>query len=211
MQQLVRVICVFAAATSLFAQRGEVGGGGGGSIFMSKTVTAPGGTADAGFQQGFAVAGWIGHYSGTNIGGEIRYMFQRNDLKLAAGGTKATFTGHSHAIHYDVLVYGTSSEYRLRPYVIVGGGIKGYFGTGREAAFQPLSNFALLTRTRQWQPLVSGGAGVKVAMGSGAMVRVEFRDYVTPFPKDVITPAPGAKISGWLHNFVPLVGISWTF
>ena len=41
--------------------------------------------------------------------------------------------------------------------------------------------------------------------------RVFARDFLTPFPKNVITPAPGAKIGAMLHNIVPMVGISYEY
>jgi hypothetical protein len=50
-----------------------------------------------------------------------------------------------------------------------------------------------------------------VPLGQHAFLRTEFRDYVTPFPKKVITPATGAKVSGWLHDIVPMVGIGFSF
>ena len=55
------------------------------------------------------------------------------------------------------------------------------------------------------------GGGVKAVLGDHWLVRVDFRDYATPFPENVIVPAPGAKIHGWLHDFVPLFGVDWTF
>ncbi len=212
MRKLSCSICLLMiAAAPLLAQVGEVGGGVGGSIYLNNKVQGASGSADAGHRQGFAVSGWIGHNSARYLGGEIRYTFEKNDLKVASGGSNVAFRGQSHAIQYDVLVYSKPREAAVRPYVVVGGGVKGYYGTGTESAFQPLSNFAILTKTHEWRPLVAAGGGVKVAVGSNASLRVEFRDYITPFPKEVIAPGPGAKISGWVHNFVPLVGFSVTF
>ena len=37
----------------------------------------------------------------------------------------------------------------------------------------------------------------------------EIRDYFTPFPKELITPAPGAKIGSFLHDIVPMVAIGY--
>jgi hypothetical protein len=34
---------------------------------------------------------------------------------------------------------------------------------------------------------------------------------MTPFPKEVITPNLNSSVSGWLHNLVPMAGISYTF
>ena len=31
------------------------------------------------------------------------------------------------------------------------------------------------------------------------------------FPKDLIAPAPGAKFGSLLHDFVPMVGISYEY
>jgi hypothetical protein len=93
----------------------------------------------------------------------------------------------------------------------VAGGGASVYGTGGEHAYQPASGFALLTRTQELKPLVSAGGGVKVALGDSLQLRLEIRDYITPFPKEVVAPAPGARIKGWLHDFVPTAGISVKF
>jgi len=193
------------------AQRGEAGIGGGGSFHMSRTVEGRTGTASAGFENGFVGGGWIAHDLYPHLGGEIRYLYEKSDLKLSAGGTKISFGGQAHAIHYDVLIYGSPPGSKTRPFLAVGGGVKGYKGTGAESAYQPLSEFALLTKTSDWKGLISVGGGVKIAVGNKVNLRVEFRDYITPFPEKVITPAPGAKIGGWIHNFLPIFGIGFQF
>ena len=76
---------------------------------------------------------------------------------------------------------------------------------------QPLSNFAFLTHTDQVKPLVSLGGGLKFALSDHWQARVDFRDYATPFPEKLFAPAAGAKIHGWLHDFVPLLGVDWVF
>ena len=55
------------------------------------------------------------------------------------------------------------------------------------------------------------GGGVKVSVTTHATVRVDFRDYISPFPEHLFVTAPGAKIHGWLNDFVPLVGVSYMF
>ena len=91
-----------------------------------------------------------------------------------------------------------------------GGGLKFYQGTGAEQAFQPLSNLALLTKTNETLPTVDFGGGVKFHVSRRTAISVEFRDYITKVPK-VFAAAPGASISGVLHQWVPAFGISWTF
>ncbi|HWB99706.1 MAG TPA: hypothetical protein VG672_23525, partial [Bryobacteraceae bacterium] len=146
---------------------------------------------------------------GGRFGGELRYMFLENSLKLASGGTEATFSGVAHVVHYDLIIRPVGSRGRITPFVAVGGGIKVFRGTGREAAYQPLHEFAYLTRTQQVEPLISAGAGLKIPLSPRLFLRTEVRDYLTPFPKEIIAPVPGASVGGWLHHFVPMVGVSF--
>ena len=44
------------------------------------------------------------------------------------------------------------------------------------------------------------------------MLRTEFRDYITPFPTELITRAKGATFGrSILHDFVPMFGLSYLF
>jgi hypothetical protein len=96
-------------------------------------------------------------------------------------------------------------------FIAGGAGVKVYSGTGTEQTYQPLSNIALLTKTNQWQPLVSVGGGVKFSLTQASMLRLEAHDYLTPFPKNVIAPAEGSKVGGWLSDFVLEAGLSFAF
>ena len=57
---------------------------------------------------------------------------------------------------------------------------------------------------------MSVGGGVKFQLSPHVQLRLDVHDYMTPFPKNVITPNSGAKVGGWLMDFVPMVGISYT-
>lgn len=194
-----------------FAQKYEFTVGGGASFYDSKTVKNPKGDAEAGFSNGFAATVALGQNMYPRIGGEIRYTYLQNDLKLKGSGGNPTFGAQAHAIHYDFLFHGTPSGSRVRPYVAAGGGVKLYRGTGTEVPFQPLSNIALLTKTQEVTGLVSGGAGVKFTVSSKVLFRIDVHDYLTPFPKKVITPALNSSVSGWVNNIVPTAGIVFTF
>jgi hypothetical protein len=37
----------------------------------------------------------------------------------------------------------------------------------------------------------------------------DLRDQITGFPSKVVSPTPGMAINGWLHDFVPTVGLGW--
>jgi hypothetical protein len=42
-------------------------------------------------------------------------------------------------------------------------------------------------------------------------VRIDVRDYATPVPTNLIAARRGATVHGWLHDFVPMVGIGFQF
>lgn len=212
--KIVQVLFASAAVLvpSALAQSWEVGGGVGGGFYTSQDVTTSTGSASAKLQTGLAGGAWLGNNLSGHWSGELRYEYQMGGLSLSSGGTNVTFGAHTQQFHYDVMWHATPSESRIRPYVSVGAGVKLYNGTGAQMAYQPLSNYALLTQQQDLTPLVSAGGGIKFQISQHVQFRVDVHDYLTPFPKNVITPNIGAKIGGWgwLQDFVPMVGISYT-
>ncbi len=202
-------LCLVAASESALAQKWEIGGGAGGSFYSAKTVSRASLTADAKFDTGWGVTGYVGHNVYNKVAGEIRYSFLKNDAKLTSGSAQALFGANAHAIHYDVLLHATGVDSKIRPFVAVGGGIKVYQGTGREVVAQPLGNLAFLTKTSEYKPMATFGAGVKLNVSKRIGFRVEVKDYFSQFPKEVIAPASGSKLNGdWIHNFVAMVSVS---
>lgn len=200
-----------AALPACFAQEWEIGAVAGFGVPRDATVTSPAGSGKAGFKEGIAAGAIFGHNMYERLGGEIRYTYRFSDLKVSGNGQEAEFDGETHAIHYDLLYHFADTGEKIRPFVAGGGGMKIFRGVGTEHAYQPAKDFALLTKTQQIEGMISAGAGVKVAVSERWSVRVEFRDYITQFPKEVVAPAPGAKISKWLHDFVGMVGVTYTF
>jgi hypothetical protein len=92
-----------------------------------------------------------------------------------------------------------------------GAGIKVYTSTNRPYANQPLANFALLTQVNQVEPAISVGGGLKCMFSKHGEFRPDFRTYMTPLPNQVFRPTGSSRISGWLFDFVPLAGFSYTF
>lgn len=204
-------LSLVALAPAALAQKWEVGVGGGGSFSTSDTFNNPAGNATAGFSHGPAVSAWLGDNVSNLIGGELRYDYERTDLKLSSGGTNVTFGGHTNAVHYDFLLHFAPTEAKIRPFIAGGAGIKLFSGTGSEQAFQPLSGIALLTKTNQIEPVVSVGGGVKFSLAKNVLMRMEVHDYLSPFPKNVIAPTQNSKVSGWLSDFVVMAGLSFGF
>ena len=204
------LVCSALLAPRALAQSWEVGAGVGGGFYTSQTVSSSAGSASAKIQTGLAGSVWLGNTWKGHWAGELRYDYGMGDLALNSGGTTATFGARTQQFHYDFVWHATSSESRIRPYVAAGGGVKLYQGTGAQVAYQPLSNIALLTQQQDLTPLVSAGAGVKLQITPHVQLRLDVHDYLTPFPNKVITPNVGSKVGGWLQDFVPMIGITYT-
>lgn len=211
MKKIKFTLLVLAAAGTCFAQQWEVGGSAGAAFLPGVPVTSTLGPATTGFQPGVAFGAFVGQNLYRHLSGEIRYGFMQSNLKLESGGTQATFSGISHVVHYDLIYHTRQKGSRSQMFVAAGGGMKIFRGTGKEAAYQPLSQFGYFTKTQAVKPMASVGAGARYALSERVFLRTEFRDYITMFPKEIIAPAPGAKFGKILHDFVPMVGISYEY
>jgi hypothetical protein len=210
--KLVRLFAVCSAAAMLpaaMAQKWEVGMGAGAGIYTPQDVTLGSTSASAKFQTNAAFSVWIGQNIGDHWGGELRYSYGLGDAQLKQNSTTASFGAEAHTINYSFLLYTKPSESKIRPFVDAGAGIKFYRGTGTEAVTQPLSQYALLTQAGDLTPVVSVGGGVKVRLGTHAWLRFDVHDYMSTFPKQVITPNFGASAGGWMHDIVPMVSVSF--
>src|SRR5438094_3557247 len=205
---MTRIIFLAGAlATAGFAQQWEFGGVAGGGFLNHVTATAATGTATAGFQNGPAFGAYVGFNSYKHVGGELHYAFLQSNLRLTSNGSEATFNGTSHAFHYDVTFHTSSTESKVQLFAAVGGGAKVFRSTGKEAAYQPLSQFGYFTKAQSVKPMATVAAGVKLRLSGRVFLRAEVRDYLTMFPKAVLTPPVGVKYGMLLHDIVPVVGI----
>lgn len=209
--RLARTFAVgIAVLPAAWGQQWEVGGVVGWGFYTSQNVTSATGTASASIQPNVSASFWIDGFSHRKFGGEVRYDYGMGDLHLSGGGTSASFAARSQALHYDLLWSFLGNEAPVQPFVAAGAGIKIYQGTGTQVLYQPLSNVALLTQTKDLTPLASAGVGLKIKIAPHVNLRVDVHDYLTPFPKQVITPVTG-KTPGWLQDFVPAAGLAFTF
>jgi hypothetical protein len=211
MQRSVLIAVLLAASSCCFGQSWSLGAAGGFGFYRNATLTNATGSANAGFGNRFAAGAVLGENVSAHFGGELRYTFRDGDSELSVNGRQANLDADAQVVHFDFLAYATRRYARVRPFVAGGAGIKRYMGTGPVDPTQPLQSFALLAHQNEVKGLISFGGGVKVALSDRWLVRVDFRDYATPFPEKVIVPAVGVKVHGWLHDFVPLFGVDWTF
>jgi len=198
-------------ALACLAQDGEIGIAVGYGEYRDGSVLSADGTAKAGFMNRFVASAVITEDQYDHLSGEFRYLYQDGDPFIRAQGTETRLQGQSHAFSYDVLVHFKPLESRIRPYVTAGVGAKLYIVRGPPNPDQPLSDIATLTTANDLKLLIVGGAGVKMRLQRHTTVRADFLDYITPFPKTEIQPAPLATARGIFHQFTPMVGISYVF
>lgn len=190
----------------------EFGGLAAGSFYKGTSVGAGSTSGTIGYQPGGGGGVYFDQNMSGHWGGELRYLYARNNLKLTSGGAEATFAGQTHNIGYDLLVHVQHPDAKIRLFAAVGAGMKIYQGTGAERAIQPLSNLVILTNTNQTVFAGDFGGGVKIRLGGRLTVRIEVRDYITEVPDKLFAPVPGAHISGnAMHQIVPAFGIGYTF
>jgi len=202
----VWVLSCFAMATP--AQQWEIGAGAGYGIYRNVSVDAPAGVATAGVRNRFAITAVFGEDLYRYVSGEFRYAYQDGDPFLQSGSVKANVQGQSHAFNYDLLFHTRARGARLRPFFAAGIGAKLFRVTGPENPNQALSDIARLRANDEFRPLVTAGGGVKLRMAHNLLLRLEFLDYIAPFPKKVIQPAPLGTARGILHQFTPMIGLS---
>jgi Outer membrane protein beta-barrel domain len=211
MRSLILSIAMMSAATAAFAQQWEFGAVGGVGLLNSVSASGVAGSATAGFAPGAVVGAYLGQNFNRNLTGEIRYEYFQSDLRLSRDGQSAQFVGSADAVHYDLLYHTNRKESRTQFFAAVGGGMKLFRGSGAEAAYQPLSQFGYFTKTQAIKPMGTVGAGLTYQLAPKIYLRAEVRGFITPFPTQVLTPAPGVKYGSILMNVVPMVGISYGY
>jgi opacity protein-like surface antigen len=207
----IGAVLLAAAAACAQAQQWEFGGLGGGAFLNDVTVTAPAGSATAGFQPGVVAGAFLGQNISNHIGGEVRYEYFQSNLELKHGGASPTFSGQAHAVHYDLLIHSHSKTSSVQFFGAVGGGVKLFRGTGTETVQQPLYQYGYFTKTQAIKPMFDVGGGVRFSIAKRLFLRVEVRDFITGFPTQVLTPPGNAKYGSILQDIVPMVGVSYAF
>jgi len=127
------------------------------------------------------------------------------------GSVRGNIQGQSHTLHYDGLFHLFDRARRFRPFVAVGGGGKFYRATGPAPVPQPFPQIASLVHTDDWRLMVDVGFGMKYRLRNHVMVRADFRDYITTFPKNIFVPKGNATDRGLFQQFTPTFGIGYWF
>ena len=203
------VIILFAEAA--FGQQYEVGANIGYGFYRNGSIYSASGTAQAGIRNRFATGIILGDEFSDYVSAEFDYLYHDGHPFLQAPGVKADIQGQSHALTVDLLFHFKTREHRLRPFLAGGSGAKEYVIAGPEPFPQPIPQIASLTANDVWKVAFTVGGGVKFRLFPHMLLRAEFRDYITTFPRQQIVPAPHNTARGVFEQFTPLFGLGYTF
>lgn len=207
---VVKYLFAFSCAAACFAQHFEIGGAVGYGLYRNGTIYGSGESATAGIRNRFSAGFMFGEDLYEHISGEVRYVYQDGHPFLSAHGTQSDIQGQSHTFTYDFLFHASGREARIRPFFAAGLGAKDYVIAGPAPA-PVFPGLATLTTQDEWKFAISLGGGVKVRLGTHVLVRADFRDILTPFPKRQIAPAAGNTARGIFQQFTPMFGVSYCF
>jgi opacity protein-like surface antigen len=197
---------------AIFAQdQFEIGANVGYGFYRDGTIFSAVGTADAGIRNRFAAGIILGEEMTDYVSGEFRYLYHDGHPFLDAPGVKADIQGNSDALTYALLFHFKKREHRWRPFLAGGVGAKEYVIAGPAPFPQPIPQIASLTTNDVWKVAFDAGGGVKIRLIPHMLLRAEFRDYITTFPRQEIVPAPHNTARGIFEQFTPLFGVSYTF
>jgi opacity protein-like surface antigen len=205
-----RVILILLSGAA-FGQQYEIGADIGYGFYRNGTIHAATGTAEAGIRNRFAAGIVLGDEFSKYVSAEFRYLYHDGHPFLEAPGVKSDIQGQSDALTGELLFHFKTREHRWRPFLAGGSGAKGYVIAGPEPFPQPIPQIASLTTNDVWKVVFSVGGGVKFRLIEHMLLRAEFRDYLTTFPRQQIVPAPHNTARGVFEQFTPLFGLGYAF
>ena len=207
MRYLVAIIFFSAGAFGQY----EIGANIGYGFYRNGTIFSDAGTAQAGIRNRFAAGIVLGDEFSDYISADFRYLYHDGHAFLQTPGVKADIQGQSDALTMEALFHFKKREQRWRPFLAGGTGAKKYIIAGPEPFPQPIPQIASLTTNDVWKVVFSVGGGVKFRPIPHMLLRGEFRDYLTTFPRQQIVPAPHNTARGVFQQFTPLFGVSYIF
>jgi opacity protein-like surface antigen len=217
------LVCAAVAAPLVIAQQGaqsavpqaaeqyEIGAEIGYGIYHNGTIYSSSGTAEAGIRNRFAAGIILGDEFSKYVSAEFQYLYHDGHPFLEAPGVNTDIQGNSDALTMGLLFHFKDREHRIRPFVAGRAGAKEYVIAGPAPFPQPIPQIASLTTNDVWKVLFAPGGGVKIRLPHHVIVRGEFLDYLTSFPRTQIVPAPHNTARGIFEQFTPLFGVSYTF
>lgn len=208
---MARYVAFILFVSGAFAQPYEIGAVVGYGFYRNGTIYSSSGTAEAGIRNRFAAGVILGEDFSRYVSFEFNYLYQDGHPFLRAPGVRSDIQGQSQTLTPELLFHFKDRDHRWRPYLEGGCGAKGYIIAGPAPFPQPIPQIASLTTNDIWKVVFSAGGGIKYRLIDHMLLRLEFLDYLTTFPRQQIVPAPHNTARGIFEQFTPLFGVSYTF
>ncbi len=205
------LLVLFVGSTAFAQQQFELGADIGYGIYRDGTIYSGLGTLQAGIRNRFAAGIMLGWDFSDYVAGEFNYLYQDGHPFLQGLGVKADIQGQSQALTVGLLFHFNTRQHRIRPFLTGNAGSKDYVIAGPAPYPQPIPQIASLVTNDVWKVAFAAGGGVKFRVQRHLLLRVEFLDYLTTFPRTQIVPAPHNTARGIFEQFTPLFGASYTF
>lgn len=194
-----------------FGQQYEAGADVGYGFYRNGTIYSAAESAQAGIRNRFGAGIDLGYEFSNYVSAQFSYLYHDGHPFLQAPGVKADIQGQSHALTLEALFHFKPRNHRLRPFIAGGAGGKDYVIAGPAPFPQPIPQIATLTTNDVWKVVFTAGGGVTFLLRPHLLLRAEFRDYITTFPRQQIVPALHNTARGIFEQFTPLFGVSYTF
>jgi opacity protein-like surface antigen len=208
---VARFLALIFLISPAFAQQYEIGADVGYGFYRNGSIYSNAGTAQAGIRNRFAAGVILGDDFSRFVSVEFNYLYHDGHPFLQAPGVNTDIQGQAQILTPELLFHFKDRTHRWRPFLEGGFGAKGYVIAGPAPFPQPIPQIASLTTNDVWKAVFSVGGGIKYRLIDHMLVRAEFLDYITTFPRQQIVPAPHNTARGIFEQFTPLVGLSYTF
>jgi len=201
----------FIFAACAFGQTYEVGANIGYGFYRNGSIYSDSGSVTAGIRNRFAAGIDLGYEFSNYVSAQFSYLYHDGHPFLEGEGVKTDIQGQSQALTLALLFHFKGRDHRFRPFITGGAGAKGYIIAGPAPFPQPIPQIASLTTNDVWKVTFFPGGGVTYMLRRHMLLRAEFRDYITTFPRQQIVPAPHNTARGIFEQFTPVFGVSYTF
>jgi opacity protein-like surface antigen len=141
----------------------------------------------------------------------LNFLYHDGHPFLQGPGVRVDIQGNSWALTSRLLFHFKDRTHKFRPFVTGGVGAKEYIIAGPEPFPQPIPQVGSLVDNDVWKVAFVVGGGVKYRIYPKVILRGEFLDYLTTFPRTQILPAPHNTARGIFEQFTPLFGVSYVF
>jgi hypothetical protein len=207
----VRYLLLLAVCAAAGAADRDIGANIGYGFYRNGTIYGAGVTAEGGIINRFAAGIDITDDFSNYVAAQFAYLYHDGHPFLKAPGVKTDIQGQSDALTLGLLFHLNPRNSRFRPFLAGGAGAKGYIIAGPEPFPQPAADIATLRANDVWKVAFSIGGGLRFRLHPRVMLRAEFRDYLTTFPRQQIVPAPHLTARGIFQQFTPLFGVAYVF